>query len=107
MALVTLDEAKTYLRVDSADEDTLISGLLATAEKYCADVSRLDDDAWAEIIAQPTPEDSRELSGNRSVIKVSILFTLGYLYEHREEANHTDLALTLRSLLFEIREGVF
>jgi hypothetical protein len=31
---------------------------------------------------------------------------VGYLYEHREEGDHHDLTLTLRSLLFAIREGV-
>ena len=34
------------------------------------------------------------------------LYALGYLFEHREEADHHALALTLRSLLFGIREGV-
>lgn len=107
MALVTLDEAKTYLRVDSADEDTLINSFLATAEKYCADIGRLSDDDWAEIIAEPTAEDSRELIGKRAVIKTAILYTVGYLFEHREDADHNDLAITLRNLLCFVREGVF
>ena len=42
----------------------------------------------------------------RSVMRVAILYALGYLYEHREEADHRSLTLTLRSLLFSIREGV-
>ena len=32
---------------------------------------------------------------------------LGYLYEHRDEADHKQLMLTLRSILFAVREGVF
>ena len=107
MALVTLDEAKNYLRVDSADEDCLIGGFLDTAEHYCADVGRLSDDAWAEVTAEATDEDSRELIGKRAVIKTAILYTVGYLYEHREDADHNDLAITLRNLLCFIREGVF
>ena len=39
-------------------------------------------------------------------MKVAILYALGYLFEHREDADHHDLTLTLRSLLFGIREGV-
>ena len=39
-------------------------------------------------------------------MRVAILYALGYLYEHREEADHHSLTLTLRSLLFSIREGV-
>ena len=42
----------------------------------------------------------------RETMKVAILYALGYLFEHREEADHHDLVLTLRSILFAIREGV-
>ena len=37
----------------------------------------------------------------------AILYALGYLYEHRDEADHKQLMLTLRSILFAVREGVF
>jgi hypothetical protein len=37
---------------------------------------------------------------------VAILYALGYLFEHREDADHHDLTLTLRALLFSLREGV-
>lgn len=39
-------------------------------------------------------------------MKAAVLYALGYLYEHREEADHHSLVLTLRSLLFSIREGI-
>ena len=38
---------------------------------------------------------------------VGILYAVAYLYEHREEADHHELTLTLRSLLFGIREAAF
>ena len=107
MALVTLNEAKVYLRVDSADEDVLINSLLDSAENYCADVARLTDDDWKAVNAEPTENDSRELSGKRAILRTAILFTIGYLFEHRESADRDDLALTLRSLLFSVREGGF
>ena len=44
MAVVTLDEAKQYLRVDSRDEDSYISGLLETGEQMCRDVARLEEE---------------------------------------------------------------
>ena len=44
MALISLDVAKTYLRVDSFDEDALISSLLLSAEILAKDVGRLPDD---------------------------------------------------------------
>lgn len=39
MALIPLYEAKTYLRVDSSDEDALIGILLSSAEQMCKDVA--------------------------------------------------------------------
>ena len=42
----------------------------------------------------------------RETLRVAVLYALGYLYEHREEADHHALTLTLRALLFGIREGV-
>ena len=42
----------------------------------------------------------------RETMRVAILYALGYLFEHREEADHHGLTLTLRSLLFGLREGV-
>ena len=78
MAVVTLEEAKQYLRVDSADEDAFISGLLETGEIMCADMAR-----------------------------IAVLYVAAYLYEHREQADHGELVQTLRSLLCGIRKEVF
>ena len=90
MALVTIEEAKAYLRVDTGDEDSLIQSLLTASEKLAMDVARL-------------PEE--EVSEHVELMKTAVLFTLGYLYEHREEADHHELMMTLRNLLFSIREG--
>ena len=103
MALVTLEEAKTYLRVDSADEDAMTSILLSAAERMCADVARLTDEKWAAVNSD---EEDESLTPIRETMKVAILYALGYLFEHREEADHHELTLTLRSILFAIREGV-
>ena len=103
--LISLEEAKNYLRVDSGDEDTLISSLLTSAERLCVDVGRLTEEEWAAADAAPDESDTPALIALRASLKVPALYALGYLYEHREEADHHDLALTLRSLLFAIREG--
>ena len=79
MAVVTLEEAKQYLRVDSADEDRFISGLLETGE----------------------------LEGHLPMARIAVLYVTAYLYEHREQADHEELVQTLRSLLFGIRKEVF
>ena len=103
MALISLEEAKGYLRVDTADEDAMIGILISAAERLCADVARLSDEKW-EVVRSDTEDAS--LLPIRETMKVAILYALGYLFEHREEANHHDLVLTLRSILFAIREGV-
>ena len=104
MALVTLEDAKEYLRVDSADEDAVTGILLSAAERMCADVARLSDEKWAAVNSDT--EDA-SLTPIRETMKVAILYALGYLYEHREEADHHDLMMTLRNLLSSVREGVF
>ena len=103
MALITLEEAKGYLRVDTADEDAMIGILLSAAERLCVDVARLTAEQW-EAVNSDTEDAS--LTPIRETMKVAILYALGYLFEHREEADHHELTLTLRSILFAIREGV-
>lgn len=103
MALVSLEDAKGYLRVDTADEDAMIGILLSAAGRLCADVARLSNEQW-EAVNSDAEEAS--LTPVRETMKVAILYALGYLFEHREEADHHDLTLTLRSILFAIREGV-
>ena len=103
MALISLEEAKGYLRVDTADEDAVIGTLLSAAGRMCADVARLTDEQW-EAVNSGTGDAS--LVPVRETMKVAVLFALGYLFEHREEADHHELALTLRAVLSAVREGV-
>lgn len=111
MALITLDEAKNYLRIDTGDDDFLVQMLLDAAEHLAASVSRLSDTEWAILddVAKATDPDSNlsdtDIAAFRAILKAAILYALGYLYEHREEADHKALTLTLRSILFSIREG--
>ena len=114
MSLIALDEAKTYLRVDSGMEDDLIAGLLLTAEKLTCDVARMSASEWSALCDEATEEMTvrdkdllvDEILQLRSLIRTAILYSLGYLYEHREEADHHDLVMTLRNLLSSVREGV-
>lgn len=93
---LTLDEAKSYLRVSSNDDDTLITNLISSAEKLVQDVARFSDDEWSES------DDSVSAK-----LRIAVLYTVAYLYEHREEADHRQLNLTLRALLFGTRKEGF
>jgi uncharacterized phage protein (predicted DNA packaging) len=106
--IVSLEEMKRYLRVDYSEEDGLIEQLLASAERLCMDVARLTEEQWSVIDsdAEESEEYSKEeLKGIRAAVKVAVLYAVGYLFEHREDADHHELLLTLRAMLFAIREG--
>ncbi len=109
MALISLEDAKAYLRVDTEDEDAMVGILLSSAERLCSDVARLTTEQWDDLnsgkVRSARFTDS-EMQAARDIMRVAILYALGYLFEHREEADHHDLQLTLRSLLFGMREGI-
>ena len=90
--MVTLEEMKNYLRVDYEDDDALIENLIAAAKSQCKDILRTDDDTDLEQAENG---------------KIAVMFTAAYLYEHREEADHHALNLTLRALLFGSRKEGF
>ena len=90
--IVTLDEMKNYLRVDHADDDALIGSLISSSERMCMDVARIED-----VVRFEQQENAR----------IAVMYAAAYQYEHREEADHNELLLTLRALLFGIREGVY
>ena len=106
MALVTLEEAKEYLRVSTSDEDALISSFILTADVLVKNVGRVPDEKWEAVNANPDPEDPADIVEIRSVCKAGEFYAMAYLFEHREEADHHDLTITLRNLLFSVREGV-
>lgn len=90
--MVSLEMAKKYLRVDSSDEDEYIQSLITTGVQLCENVSR---------------RDRETLANYKSLSQNAILYAVGYLYEHREDADHKELLDTLRNLLFVIREEIF
>lgn len=61
MALIPLFEAKTYLRVDSSDEDVLVGVLLSSAEQLCVEVARLTQEQWKAIDALACDEEGNIL----------------------------------------------
>ncbi|MBO4914246.1 MAG: phage gp6-like head-tail connector protein [Oscillospiraceae bacterium] len=90
---VSLDEVKTYLRIDYPDDDELLVGLISSAQELCASVARLPTEKF--------------LSLESAEARLAVLYAAAYLNEHREEADHHALTLTLRALLSGIREAGF
>ena len=90
--LVTLEEMKNYLRVDYDEDDALIESMVRASERLCMDVARMDDEGEFARVENA---------------KIAVLYAAAYLYEHREEADHRALTLTLRALLFGARKEAF
>ena len=86
--IVTLNEAKKYLRVDHDDDDSIIRKLIHTAESLCEGTLRKT--------AEPV-----------LINKVAVLFAVAYLYEHRESADMNELTRMLRYILATEREVAF
>ena len=90
--IVSLEEMKQYLRVEYDDDDSLIQYLLLSAKRICMDIIRTDD------------EERFNADENA---KMAMMYTVAYLYEHREDADHHALMITLRALLFGSRQEGF
>lgn len=90
---ISVEDTKKYLRVDFNYEDELIEGLIDSAVEIVASVSR--------TIKEEILESKNE------TIKTAVLYTVGFLYEHREEADHHELMISLRNLLMGVRKEGF
>lgn len=90
--LLSLEEVKLYLKVDQDDEDDVITGFILSAEQMVADIVRSDTETLVE---------------NAHLTKIAVLYATAYLYEHREDADYHKLMLSLRAMLFGIREVQF
>ena len=89
--IVSLEEMKNFMRIDYDDDDSLIAALILRSQQICADVARLDTEKLAE----------------QSICKTAVMYTVAYLYEHRENADFNKLKLSLRALLSDIRKAGF
>ena len=61
--MITLKEAKNYLRVDYDEDDKLIQNLLVTSKQLVMDVGRMSEE---------------EFSVNEDTVRTAMLFALGY-----------------------------
>lgn len=86
--IVSLSEAKKYLRVDYDDEDSLIRKFILTGETL-------------------TEGTLRKPLTAAKVNKVAVLYVVAYLFEHREDADMDELTKSLRYILSTEREAAF
>ena len=89
--MITLKEAKNYLRVEHSEVVNLFHDLHLAPKKLFIERGRMDEEQFAE---------------NEDTVRTAIFFTLGYLYENRTDPDYHALTLHLRSILFAQREGI-
>lgn len=92
--LVSLEEAREYLRIDEGDvsNDRVIQSALETSQSLCLDIARCtEDDAQANV----------------AVFREAVLYATAFFYEHREDADYASLMKMLRWLLFGVRKEKF
>lgn len=90
--IISLDDMKNYLRVDFDDDDALLQSLIESSQQLCMDIARIDD---------------IDIFEKQPCSKVAVMYSVAYLYEHREDASHLALTLSIRSLLSGIRQEGF
>ena len=87
--LVTLDEAKLYLKVDGDMDDSLITSCINSAEELCEDILRFPLIEFVEV-----PE----------TVKQAALYAIGNLYEQRETVDMQSMIDLMKRLLFAYRK---
>ena len=88
MAVINLEEAKSFMRIDDNEDDWLIELLIDPAERKVIKISGKTEEEFAELA---------------KYMKLPVLYALSYMYEHREEADYQGLDVTLRALLAQER----
>lgn len=86
--IISLEEAKLFLRVDSGEEDTLITKFIIVAEDICKGIIRYELTEFENI-----PE----------CIRQSILYAVVNMYEQRENFDVKNVIETMTRLLFSYR----
>ncbi|CAB1253278.1 Phage gp6-like head-tail connector protein [Clostridiaceae bacterium BL-3] len=87
--IISLEEAKLYLRVDGDEEDTLITDFITASEEICE-----------EILRYPLSE----LDTVPDTVKQAVLFAAANMYEKRENFEIKEVLDIMTRLLFSYRK---
>ena len=88
--VVTLENTKEWLRVESNDEDALIGSFILAAEDIVEGILRFPLSDFADVIPEP--------------VKHAIYFAASKLYEERNELDTESLNDVLKAILSSYRE---
>ena len=86
--IVSLEEAKLFLRVDGDEENTLIANFIITAEDICEGILRFPLSEFTIV-----PE----------TVKQAVFYVVANMYEKRENFEVKEVLETMTRLLFSYR----
>ena len=89
---ITLEEAKAYLKVDSEDENQIISDSIHVAEELTLNILRCQESDFETV-----PE----------TVKQAALYCIASLYENREGGNIKAVMDIMKMLLFAYRKDAW
>lgn len=95
--MLSLEETKLYLRIDSDEEDNLITSFMKTAQEMVEDVLRYPLSEYTTI-----PE----------IVRQAMLYIVATLYESRQVGNGNEIKMnelveTVRRMLSPYRKQVW
>lgn len=90
--IISLEEAKLYLRVDGDEEDTLITDFITASEEICEGILRYP---LSELDTVPDTVDT---------VKQAVLFAAANMYENRENFEIKEVLDIMTRLLFSYRK---
>ena len=67
---------------------------------------KVSDEELEEVVDADFLDDEDEFEELQGT-KLAVQYAVAYLYEHREDADHHQLVMDLRSLLFGVRKPEF
>ena len=97
--IVSLEEAKTHLRIQHDEEDALIVGLIQQAQTAAEDFCRVSFEPYVDGVGHEV-----DVPGP---VKLAVLLMVGYFYEHREAedgAGFRTMRRAFMTLLYPYRD---
>lgn len=88
--MITVEEAKAYLRLEYGDEDDFIAALISSAREICENYLRA-------ALPDTCPE----------CVKQAMLLVIGYLYENRGEESAKGVPPAVFQLLAPYRKAAW
>lgn len=87
--VTSLEEVKLFLKVDSSEEDSLITGIIKSAEETCENILRFP---LTDFLVVP------------DIVKQTILYITSNIYEKREDVDIKEVISVAKILLLSFRK---